>query len=198
MADESVNEHRDLAKMSFLLLEEEVTDIKHDVNVLMAYLRNKLEIFGEDGGSNVEEKSEGGSGDQDDTENQPKKELRKYQPSSSVVNQFLFKMEEKVMQEHLVDRVKTEKGRKKFLKKIGEDEQFDKWTASLSEFLHFYLISSKVNYNIQIMLVNFYLFYFTVATGVNYSCQNQINTNKQCKQQPLWDQRDKVNKRIDR
>eukprot|EP00253_Pinus_taeda_P027019 PITA_27019 len=35
------------------------------------------------------------------------------------------------MQEHLVDRVKTERGRTKFLKKIGKDEQFDKWTSSL-------------------------------------------------------------------
>lgn len=53
------------------------------------------------------------------------------------------------MQEHLVDRVKTERGRTKFLKKIGKDEQFDKWTASLSEFLRFYLISSMVNYSIR-------------------------------------------------
>jgi len=64
----------------------------------MVTLRNNLGIFGEDGGSNVEDKSEGGSRDREEIENQPKKEPEKNQPSSSVVNQSQpqFKMEEKV------------------------------------------------------------------------------------------------------
>ena len=35
----------------------------------MVALSNKLGIFGEDGGSNAEDKSEGGSGDQEDADN---------------------------------------------------------------------------------------------------------------------------------
>lgn len=62
----------------------------------MTALSNKLGIFEEDGASNVEDKSEGGLGNREDTENQPKKESRKDQPSSSVMNQSLFKMEAKI------------------------------------------------------------------------------------------------------
>ena len=61
----------------------------------MVALSNKLWIFGEDEGSSAEEKLEGGSRDQEDTENQLMKEPRKDQPSSSVVNQSMFKMEAK-------------------------------------------------------------------------------------------------------
>ena len=70
-------------------LEQQVVDINNNVNLLMAALSNKMGIFGEDGGSNAEEKSEGRLGDQGDTENQLKKESRKDKPSSSVVNQSL-------------------------------------------------------------------------------------------------------------
>ena len=52
----------------------------------MVALRNKFGIFKDDGGSNAEDKSEAGSGDREDTENQSKKESRKDQPGSSVVN----------------------------------------------------------------------------------------------------------------
>ena len=72
--------------MRFSWLEKQVTYIKHNVNLL-----NKLRIFGEDGGLNAKEKLDGGSRDREDTENQPKKEPKKYQLSSSVVNQSLFK-----------------------------------------------------------------------------------------------------------
>jgi len=61
----------------------------------MAALSNNLGIFGEEGGLNVEEKSEGASGDWEDVDNQPKKEPRKDQPNLSVLNQSLFKVEEK-------------------------------------------------------------------------------------------------------
>ena len=74
MIDESVNKPRDTAKLRFLWLEQQVTYINRNVNLLMTTLSNKLRIFGEDGDSNVEEKSEGGLGYQEDTENQSKKE----------------------------------------------------------------------------------------------------------------------------
>lgn len=62
----------------------------------MEELSNTVGIFGEDGGSNGEEKLKGGSGDWEDVENQPKKEPGRDQSSSSVVNQSMFKMEVKV------------------------------------------------------------------------------------------------------
>ena len=92
---EFVNEPRDPAKVRFTRLEQ-VENINHNVNLLMETLNSKLGIFGEEGDLNVEEKSEGGSGDREDTENQPKKEPKKYQPILSVMNQSLFKTEEKV------------------------------------------------------------------------------------------------------
>ena len=95
MGDESINEPRDPAEVRFSQLEEQVADINYNVNLLMEALRNKLGIFGEEGGSNAKDKSEGGSRDREDTENQIKKEPRKYQPSSSVMNQSMFKMEKK-------------------------------------------------------------------------------------------------------
>lgn len=62
MADESVNEPRDPIEVRLSWLKQQVTDINRNVKLLMAALRNKLEIFEEYGGSNVEDKSEGGSG----------------------------------------------------------------------------------------------------------------------------------------
>lgn len=55
MVDESVNEPRDPTKVRFSQLEQQVTDINRNVNLLMAALRNKLGIFGEDGSSNAED-----------------------------------------------------------------------------------------------------------------------------------------------
>lgn len=57
MAEESINEPQDPAEVRFLQFKKQVVDINHNVNLLITTLRNKLEIFGEDGGSNVEEKS---------------------------------------------------------------------------------------------------------------------------------------------
>jgi len=51
----------------------------------MTSLRNKIWIFREYGGSNAEDKSEGGSGDQEEIENQLKKGLEKNQPSCTIV-----------------------------------------------------------------------------------------------------------------
>lgn len=96
MGDESVNEPCDPTELRFSRLEEQVADINCNVNIFMAALRNKLGIFGEEGGSNAKEKSEGGSGDQEDADNQVKKEPRKDQPSLSAMNQSLFKVEAKV------------------------------------------------------------------------------------------------------
>lgn len=50
----------------------------------MEALGNKMGIFEEEGGLNVEEKLEGGWRDCVDIDNQPKKEPRNDQPSSSV------------------------------------------------------------------------------------------------------------------
>ena len=58
MYDEFVNEPCDLVEVRFSRLEEQVTDINHNVNLPMAAPRNKLGIFGEDGGSNAKDKSE--------------------------------------------------------------------------------------------------------------------------------------------
>jgi len=69
MVDESMNKPHDLAKERFLWLEQQVTYLNNNVNILMAALSNKLGIFKEDVGSNVEEKSERGSGDQEEMEN---------------------------------------------------------------------------------------------------------------------------------
>jgi len=93
MGDEFVNEPRDHVELRFSRLKEQVTDINRNVNLPMVALSNNLGIFGEEGGSNVEEKSEGGSGDREDADNQRKKEHGKDQPSSSFMNQSLFKVE---------------------------------------------------------------------------------------------------------
>lgn len=63
MGDKSVNKPCDLAEVRFSWLEEQVTDINCNVNLLMVALSNKLGIFGEEGGLNAKEKSEGGWGD---------------------------------------------------------------------------------------------------------------------------------------
>jgi len=68
-------------------------DINHNVKLIKESLRNMMGIFGEEGGSDVEKKLEGGSGDQEDANNQSKKEPKKDQPSSSVVNQSMFNVE---------------------------------------------------------------------------------------------------------
>ena len=73
----------------------------------MAALSNKLGIFGEEGGLNAKEKSKEGSGDREDTDNQPKKEPGKDQPNSNVVNQSLFKKEEKVNKNPYHGRIDT-------------------------------------------------------------------------------------------
>ena len=96
MVDESVNEPCDPVEVKFWQLEQHFTNVNQNVNLLMAALRNKLGIFGEDGGLNVEEKSKWGSRNWEDIENQSKKEHIKYQHSSSVMNQSLLKMEETI------------------------------------------------------------------------------------------------------
>ena len=89
MADKSINEPRDLAEVRFTQLEQQVTyiNINCNVSLLMAEVNNKLEIFGEDGGSNGEEKLEHKSKDLGEMEKQLKKEPKKDQSSWSVVNQ---------------------------------------------------------------------------------------------------------------
>lgn len=72
-------------------------DINHNVNRLILALKNKLGLFGEDGGSNAEDKSKGRLGDWEGTEKQPKEGPRKYQPSWIGVNhsQSLFNIKVK-------------------------------------------------------------------------------------------------------
>jgi hypothetical protein len=68
------------------------------MNLLMVALSSKLGPFRDDGGSNLENRSEGKLEDQEDSGKESRKESEKEQPSSSVVNpsQSLFKMEAKV------------------------------------------------------------------------------------------------------
>jgi len=61
MTDEPVNEACDPTKVRFMRLEKQVANINHNVSVLMVDLNRKMKIFGEYGGSNVEDKSEQGS-----------------------------------------------------------------------------------------------------------------------------------------
>lgn len=96
MGDESINEPHDPTNVRFSQLEQQVMNINHNVNLLFITVSNKLGIFGEEGGLNVEEKSEGGFGDQEDADNQLKKEPIKDQPTLSFMIQSLFKVEEKV------------------------------------------------------------------------------------------------------
>lgn len=49
MADKSVNKPGYPTEERFLWLEQQVTDINHNVNLFMVALSNKLGIFGEDG-----------------------------------------------------------------------------------------------------------------------------------------------------
>jgi len=75
MGDKSVNEPLDPTKVRFSWLEQQVADINHNVNLLMAALSNNLVFFREDGGSNAEEKSEQGSKDWGDTKNQRNRKI---------------------------------------------------------------------------------------------------------------------------
>lgn len=50
------------------------------MNIIMSTLSNKHEIFGEDEGSNAEDRFEGKLGDREKTKNQPKKGLEKFKP----------------------------------------------------------------------------------------------------------------------
>jgi hypothetical protein len=63
MVDESVhNNPRDPTEERFVRLEEKVTDISHNMSLLMVALASKLRPFREVGGSNSEIRSDGKSG----------------------------------------------------------------------------------------------------------------------------------------
>jgi len=49
MGDEYVNDLHYLVEVRFSWLKQQVTNINHNVNLLMVALGNKLGIFGEDG-----------------------------------------------------------------------------------------------------------------------------------------------------
>lgn len=95
MVDKSMNGTYDLTEEKFWKLKAHAAYISHYMNILTSALSNKLQIFGEYGGYNVEDKSQGILGDWEETQNQLKKEHEKDQPNSSVINhsQSLFKME---------------------------------------------------------------------------------------------------------
>ncbi len=58
-------------------LEQQVVDINHNVNLFMAGLNSKMGIFGEDGGSNAEDKYERGLEYWGENKNQLKKKSKK-------------------------------------------------------------------------------------------------------------------------
>jgi hypothetical protein len=69
MANESAhNNPQDLAEERFVRLEEQVTNISHNMALLMAALASKLESFGEAGGSKSKIRTEGKPGGNDDPE----------------------------------------------------------------------------------------------------------------------------------
>jgi hypothetical protein len=99
MVDEFVhNNPQDLVEEIFVRLEEKVTDISHNMSLLMVALASNLRPFREVGGSNSEIISEGKLRDNEDPEKESRKEPKKEKPSLSVINpsQSLFKMEVKV------------------------------------------------------------------------------------------------------
>lgn len=98
MTNKFVNNTRDPTQERFFRLEQQVTYMNCNVNLLMMDLRNKFRIFKEEGGSNSKDKAEGRLRDQEEIENWSKKGPKNYQPSSSVMNnsQPLFKKEVKV------------------------------------------------------------------------------------------------------
>jgi hypothetical protein len=79
-------------------LEEKVTDISHNMSLLMVALARNLRPFREVGGSNSEIRSDGKLGDNEDPKKESWKEPKKEKLSSSTINpsQYLFNMEEKV------------------------------------------------------------------------------------------------------
>ena len=84
----------------FFWLKEQVTNINRNVDLLMSPLNNNTGLFGEDGGSKEEDKSEGRSWNQEETETQLNKGHKKDQTNFRVMNHshFFFKMDVKVNQ----------------------------------------------------------------------------------------------------
>jgi len=54
VANKSINNPQDHANETFAWMEAQVVDINYNVSLLMVDLTNKLELFGEDEGSNTE------------------------------------------------------------------------------------------------------------------------------------------------
>ena len=74
-----------------------------------------------------------------------------------------------LMQEHLVDRVKTERGRTQFLKKIGKDERFIKMDSKPGRVIMFffvYFLSRSTTALNSIVLISVY-FILTIVTGLS-------------------------------
>lgn len=57
MANEYVNKPLNHVEERFSLQEVQVADINHNVNILMSAMRKNIGLFGEYGGSNVEDRS---------------------------------------------------------------------------------------------------------------------------------------------
>lgn len=68
------------------------------------------------------------------------------------VDTFLDLVTCSLMQEHLVDRAKTETGRTKFLKKIGKVKQFDKGqqVCQVLAFLFYFLYQSRLQFLVSV------------------------------------------------
>jgi hypothetical protein len=78
MVNESIhNIPQDLVEEIFETLEAQVADINHNMNLLMVALASKPEPFGDDEGSNSENRSEGKSKDQKNLGKESWKESKK-------------------------------------------------------------------------------------------------------------------------
>ena len=74
-----------------------------------------------------------------------------------------------LMQEHLVDRVKTERGRTQFLKKIGKDERFIKMDSKPGRVIMFFsvdFLSGSTTALNSVVLISVY-FILTIVTGLS-------------------------------
>jgi len=99
MIDESIHKNpQDIVGEIFVRLEYQVTNISHNMSLIMPDLARNIKKFREARGSNFEIRSEGKLRDNQDLEKELRKDPKKEKPGSSVVNpsQSLFNMEDKV------------------------------------------------------------------------------------------------------
>jgi hypothetical protein len=98
MMDEYSKNPRDESKEIFSKMEAKVTNISHNMSILMLALKNKFGPFREFGISNLRGILDEKSRDKEDREKESKNEPLKERPSSSSItsSQYLFKVKAKV------------------------------------------------------------------------------------------------------